>query len=375
MKQKESGLVRYAVVGLGHIAQVAALPAFKGAKRNSVLTALVTGDPKKARKVAKKYNVEASAVYSYEQYDELLKAGVADALYICLPNHLHAEYSIRALEAGLHVLCEKPLAENAENCLRIDQAAKKNNRRFMTAYRLHFEEANLDALKMVKKGKLGDLRYYSAEFSYQITDPDNIRLKSATDGGPVGDIGIYCINSARTLFQAEPLEVFAYAARRPGDPRFKEVPETVSVLMKFPNEQFANFNCSFGTDRASAFQLYGTKGSLLLENAFEYTTARKLTFRRNGEIVKAKKYPKADQFGPEILYFSDCILKEKTPEPGALEGMNDVKIIRAIHESAKANKPVKILGLAGHKGPKSKMKKHVPGVSEPALVNVRGASS
>lgn len=375
MKQKKSELVRYGIVGLGHIAQVAALPAFKGAGKNSVLTALVTGDPAKARKVAKKYKIDPASVYSYDKYDELLSAGLVDALYIALPNHLHTEYSIRALDAGIHVLCEKPLAETAEDCLKIDQAAKKNDRRFMTAYRLHFEEANLDALKMVKKGKLGELRYYSAEFSYQITDPTNIRLKKSTGGGPVWDIGIYCINSARTLFRAEPLEVFAYAAGRPGDKRFTEVPETVTVLMKFPNERFANFTCSFGSDRASAFQLYGSKGSILLENAFEYATARKLTFMRNGEVLKIKKYKKADQFAAELLYFSKCVLSGKDPEPGALEGMNDVKIIRAIHESAKTNKPVKISGAAGHKGPKPKMKKRVPGISEPALVNVRGASN
>ena len=365
--------VRYGVVGLGHIAQVAVLPAFKSAKKNSVLAALVTDDPVKAKKLAKKYKVEN--VYSYDQYDELLTTGVVDALYICLPNHMHTEYTLRALEAGIHVLCEKPLAPTAEECRKIDQAAKKANRRMMTAYRLHFEASSLEALKLVKAGKLGDLRYFTAEFSYQVTYINNIRLKKEAEGGPVWDIGIYCINAARALFQAEPQEVFAYAARRPGDKRFSEVPETVAVMMKFPDEKFANFTCSFGADTASTHTIRGTKGSVRVENAYEYAGARKLIFTKDGETEVTKNFKKADQFAPEVIYFSDCVLKSKDPEPSAREGMNDVKVIQAIYESIETSRPVKLKGSAPHKGPKLNQKKNVPGHALPELVNATGASN
>src|SRR6476661_1099004 len=103
---KKSRQIRYGVVGLGHIAQTAVLPAFKNAKKNSVLTALVSGDPRKERKIAKKYQIEN--IFSYDEYDEFLNADLVDAIYICLPNHLHHEYAKRALQKGIHVLCEKP---------------------------------------------------------------------------------------------------------------------------------------------------------------------------------------------------------------------------------------------------------------------------
>jgi glucose-fructose oxidoreductase len=245
----------------------------------------------------------------------------------------------------------------------------------MTAYRLHFEEANLDALKLVRSGKLGDLRYFSSDFSMQVTDPDNIRLKKETGGGPAWDIGIYCINAARTLFRAEPEEVFAYSAQRPGDKRFTEVPETVAVVMKFPEERFANFTCSFGADSASNFQLHGTKGSICVDNAYDYATPRKLEFTKDDKVVKTKNYRKADQFAPEILYFSNCVLNGKDPEPSALEGLNDVKVILAIYESAESGQPVRISRPAPHVGPNRGMKKRVRGHAEPELVNATGASN
>src|SRR5262245_44231498 len=166
--------VRYAVVGLGHIAQVAVLPAFAHARRNSVLVALVSDDAKKLAKLAKQYGVEIRR--SYEEYGELLRSGEVDAVYIALPNDMHRDYSVRAAEAGVHVLCEKPLATNTDDCVAMIAAAEENGVRLMTAYRLHFERANMKAVDMVKKGRLGDPRYYHSMFSMQVRDPKNIRL-------------------------------------------------------------------------------------------------------------------------------------------------------------------------------------------------------
>ncbi len=365
---KTGGQVRYGVVGLGHIAQVAVLPAFKAARRNSLITAFVTEDPKKARKLSQKYRVPS--VYGYEQFDELLASDVVDAVYIALPNNLHKEYAIRALEAGIHVLCEKPLALTEQDCQDIGKAAEASGARFMTAYRLHFEEANLEALRMCKTGKLGQLRYFSSDFSMQITDPDNIRLKRENGGGPIWDIGIYCINGVRSLFQAEPIEVFAYAATIPGDKRFSEVPEMVSVDMKFPDERLATFTCSFGSDSAGSYRITGTKGSILVENAYEYAGPRKLIFKKDEKVQKSKSYRKADQFAAELNYFSDCIKRNKDPEPGALEGLSDVRVIRAINESIETGKPVTVNGSGRHIGPNEKMATHFRGHEEPELVNV-----
>jgi predicted dehydrogenase len=140
-KQQEDGLVRYAVVGLGYIAQVAVLPAFAHAKENSVVTALISDDAEKRVKMGRKYKVKD--YFDYDQYDEALSSGLFDAVYIALPNHLHREYAERAARAGIHVLCEKPLAVTEEDCEAMIRTAEQNGVKLMTAYRLHFDEANL----------------------------------------------------------------------------------------------------------------------------------------------------------------------------------------------------------------------------------------
>ena len=141
--------VRYAVVGLGHIAQVAVLPAFRNSA-NSELFALVSGDPDKLEKVGKKYELEH--LYSYDDYSRALSN--VDAVYLTLPNHLHREYAVRAAAAGVHVLCEKPMAVTSEDCKAMIEAAKQNHAKLMIAYRLHFEAGNLEAIRLARAGKL-----------------------------------------------------------------------------------------------------------------------------------------------------------------------------------------------------------------------------
>src|SRR4051794_37847345 len=158
MDQSEPKTIRYAVVGLGHIAQVAVLPAFKHAERSS-LTALVSGDATKRKKIGRKYKVPH--VYSYEEYGECLANEEVDAVYIALPNDMHCEYTVRAAEAGKHVLCEKPMAVTEDECRRMIAAAEANRVKLMIAYRLHFEEANLKVLEMIRQGEIGEPRFFS----------------------------------------------------------------------------------------------------------------------------------------------------------------------------------------------------------------------
>src|SRR6202521_3289513 len=190
--------VRYAVVGLGHIAQVAVLPAFRNAA-NSELFALVSGDSNKLEKVGKKYALEH--LYSYEDYSRALSN--VDAVYLALPNHLHREYAVRAAAAGVHVLCEKPMAVTSQDCQAMIRAADLNRVKLMIAYRLHFEAGNLHAIQVAKSGKLGDLRIFTSEFCQQVAG-DNVRVGEhvTRGGGPLYDMGVYCINAARYLFGA-----------------------------------------------------------------------------------------------------------------------------------------------------------------------------
>ncbi|MGZ3773937.1 MAG: Gfo/Idh/MocA family protein [Pseudobdellovibrionaceae bacterium] len=330
--------VRYAVVGLGDIAQEAVLPGFKHAKSNSELTALVSGDPKKLKTLGKKFGV--TNLYSYEGYQDLLKSGQIDAVYIATPNNLHKSYAVEAAQSGINILVEKPMALSEQGCLTMMRAANENNVKLMVAYRLHFDPANLEAVKIAKSGKLGELKIFNSIFTYQLTDTKNIRLKFQMGGGPLYDIGIYCINASRYLFQDEPVEVFAEALSSK-DPRFNEVEEMASVILRFPKTRLASFTVSFASEASASYDLLGTSGKIRLEKAYEYTEDMKLiTTIKEKDTVKVFK--EHDQFGPEIEYFSDCILKNIEPEPSAEEGLLDIKILEAIHESIRIGRPVKI---------------------------------
>jgi predicted dehydrogenase len=333
--------IRYGVVGLGHIAQNAVLPAFKHASKNSKLMALISEDQKKLDELSKIYKIDNCFYLS--ELEDCLRSGEIDVLYVCTPNDTHREIVELAAKYGIHVLCEKPMAVSEEDCERMSTAAEKNKIKLMIAYRLHFESANLEAIKICRSGKIGELKYFNSTFSYQV-NKGNIRLNKTSDGGgPVYDIGIYCINAARALFSAEPTEVMAFKTKGE-DSRFTKSEETMSVMLKFPEDRLASFTVSFGAFESGDFDILGTKGRLCLEHAYEYTEPMTMTLYEKGKIKSAKKsvrtFKKRDQFAAELLYFSNCIIHNRTPEPGPREGLADVRIIEAIHKSASLRKPI-----------------------------------
>ena len=360
--------VRYAVIGLGHIAQAAVLPAFANARENSQLVAFVSGDPVKQQRLGQRHQVNT---YTYKEYDALLKSGAVDAVYIALPNSMHRDFTVRAARCGIHVLCEKPLAVTEKECREMIDACARNNVKLMTAYRLHFERANLDAVEIVQSGKLGEPRIFNSVFGYQLK-PGNIRTQKKLGGGAAYDIGIYCINAARYLFRAEPIEVSAYTLKTDAK-RFEEVDAVTSAMMLFPDNRIASFTCSFDSADVANYSVVGTKGRLRLEMAYEY--ASEITMEISvGEKKQQRTYEKRDQFGAELVYFSDCVLNDRKPEPSGEEGLADVRIIRAILESARSHKPVKIPRLVKRMRPTRKQEISRPAIKEPPLVNTEPPS-
>lgn len=361
--------VRYAVVGLGHITQVAVLPAFQHAKKNSELVALVSGDETKLGELGKRYDVAHLA--TYDEYDALMASGEVDAVYIALPNDQHADFTIRAARNGVHILCEKPMAVTERECLSMIRAAEKSGVKLMTAYRLHFEKANLEAIEVVRAGKIGEPRIFNSLFCMDVKEGD-IRLRRETGGGTLYDIGVYCINAARYLFRDEPTEVLAMRASR-DQQRFAEVEEMVGAILRFPGDRLASFVCNFGTSSVARFQIVGTKGTLALDPAYEYAMElkRELTV---GERRTAKTYPQRDQFAPELLYFSDCVLTNRQPEPSGWEGLADVRIVTALYRSAKSGKAVRVDPISKNTRPTLKQEIHRPAVRKPKLVKTKSPS-
>lgn len=356
-------LIRYAVVGCGHIAQAAVLPAFANARRNSRLVAIVSGDPVKREQLARKYQIDKAC--AYDDYDALLKSGELDAVYIALPNSLHAEYAERAARAGVHVLCEKPMALSVAECELMARSARENRVKLMVAYRLHFERANLEAIEIARSGRLGEPRLFTSTFTMHVV-PGNIRVRRALGGGVLYDIGIYCINAARSLFREEPLEVLAMAAGASGD-----VEESVSAVLRFANERLASFTASFGATGVSEYRLVGTKGELAVDPAYEYAKPLEHRLSLAGELAGERRFAKRDQFAPELLYFSDCLLQNRDPEPSAEEGLADVRVICALYRSIETGAPVELAPYERRERPSLEQEIRRPPIEKPSVIHAQ----
>jgi len=360
--------VRFAVVGLGHIAQVAVLPAFAHAT-NCELKAFVTDDADTAKKVAEMYGV--TEIVPYDDYDQFLASGAVDAVYVALPNHLHCEYSVRAAEAGVHVLCEKPMAVTEGECRKMIAAAESSGTKLMIAYRLHFEEANLRAIEIVRSGRIGEPRLFNSTFTLPVVE-GNIRVKGELGGGTLYDIGIYCINAARCLFHDEPLEALA-ASFDSGDPKFEQVDEATSAILRFPRERVAAFTTSFGVEDAGFYLIAGTKGVLRVEHAYHYVGTIKHSLTIDGKTTETE-FPSRDQFAALLTELANCIREDREPEPNGREGLADVRIIEALYLSAVERRPIRLEPVHKRTRPDMSQEMHFPPVKKPELVDVESAS-
>jgi predicted dehydrogenase len=358
--------VRYAVVGLGHIAQVAVLPAFAHA-RNSRLAALVSGDPAKLRALSKMYRPEHC--FSYDQYDECLKT--VEAVYIALPNSQHAEYAIRAARSGVHVLCEKPMAVDADECRRMIDACRGHRAKLMIAYRLHFERTTQRVLDLVHRGRIGEPRFFSSSFSMTVR-PNDIRTRDRMGGGTLYDIGIYCINAARHLFRGEPLAVTASSVHS-GAAKLKEIDETTGAILDFGAGRLATFVTSFNAADVGAYRIVGTKGDVRVAPGYEYAESLSYDLTLDGKTTRFRGR-RSDQFAAELVHFSDCILHNREPQPSGEEGLQDVRIVEALYESVRTGKTIRLRAPAAPRHPRRAPTIVRPPVRKPPLIKVQSAS-
>lgn len=365
---RDGHTVNFAVVGLGNFAQTAILPAFANAKEKAHLAALVTGDVEKAAKLSRKYKAPA---YSYDDYEALLRSGMVRAVYIAVPNSEHRTFVEPAARAGVHVLCEKPLAYSVEDARAIVDVCAKNKVRLMTAYRLHFEEGNLAAIEAAHSGKIGEARLFTSVHTMQV-EPDNIRVDLSLGGGPLEDIGIYCLNAARYIFKAEPQEVTAFAVRGK-DRRFKEVPEAVAVTLRFPKDRLATFLCGFGETKVSEYQVIGTEGVLKMDQAFTWKGDIEQTISQKDKS-KTKTFKHRDHVAAELVYFSDCIRQHTDPEPSGEEGLLDVRIIDALRKSYFKHRTIRLRPLAKKRRPHRGQSIHRRPASKPKPVKAPAPS-
>jgi predicted dehydrogenase len=356
--------VRYAVVGLGNIAQAAVLPAFKHAEECCELAALVSSDAYKLRELGGSYRVALCG--SYDSLEELIVRGRIDAVYVAVPNAQHCAITVRAARAGAHVLCEKPMALTENDCVVMARAAEETGVKLMIGYRLHFDRANLGAIERIRAGEIGEPRLFSSVFSQQVREGD-VRARGELGGGALFDLGIYCVNAARYLFQDEPLEVYAQQVVEPEN-RLRDVDELTTALLRFPGNRLAQLTASQGAADVSELRVVGTKGDIRLEPAYDFATGLRMFVTKDGR-TKKETFAKTDQFAPELIHFSRCILDDRDPEPSAAQGLADVRIIRAMIRSAQTGAVVPVRAVDQPSRPSGALAMKKPAVGRIRMIH------
>jgi len=330
--------IRYAVVGLGRISVDHFMPGTRAGALGEI-TALVSGHPEKAKKLAAAYNIPESSIYTYETYDQIRDNPNIDAVYIGLPNSMHAEYTIRAAKAGKHVLCEKPMANTVAECQSMIAACMKAGTLLMIAYRCQLERTTLHAKQLVQSGALGKIQVIESCNGFNIA-PGEWRLNRAlAGGGPLMDVGIYSVNACRFLLGEEPTRVSAYTSVVDHDGRFTEVEENVSWTMKFPSGALASCTTTYGSNMQGYVKIHGSKGWLNLDG-FGYSSIHLTAhiFGANGDPAQTVDDLEVGfdpaQFVVESDYFSKCILDNTPPGPSGEEGLRDIALMMSIYEAA-----------------------------------------
>jgi predicted dehydrogenase len=324
----------YCIVGLGRISLGHFMPACRASQRSQI-TALVSGHRDKAEKTAAEYNVPLKNIYSYQNYDEIAGNPDIDAVYIALPNNMHAEYTIRAANASKHVLCEKPMATSVKDSQNMIAACKAANKKLMIAYRCQYEPTNLHAMQLIRDGRLGTIQAIESANGFN-EHPGEWRLdKRMAGGGPLMDVGIYSLNACRYLTGEEPATLEGYCSVVDKDTRFREVEENCSWTMKFPSGVVAACNTTYGANMPGFFRVHGSKGMIHMEPAFAYEGLH-LAAKVQGEPPIDDQNTEKDpyQFVIEADYFADCATANKEPKTSGDEGLRDMQYIAQIYKSA-----------------------------------------
>ncbi len=325
----------FALVGLGSLSTNQIAPALQKT-RYCRLAGIVTGTPAKAARWKEEYGIPDKSIYNYDTMSSMADNPDIDVVYVVTPNALHAEHTIRAAQAGKHVLCEKPMEISVARCESMIAACKAARRKLAVGYRCQFEPHHLECVRLARQKAFGDIRKVEGGFGFRIGDPTQWRLNHAlAGGGPLMDVGIYFVQSARMFTKQEPTIVSATTTRT--DPvKFKDVEESMTFQLQFRNGVIAEGSTSYNAN-VNRFEAIAERGSFGMQPAYNYGGNR--AFRSDG---KPLQFDEVDVFAAEMDDFARCILDRKPTKVPGEEGLRDVKILMALYESARTKKPVKI---------------------------------
>jgi predicted dehydrogenase len=326
-------ILRWGILGAARITR-SLVPAIRAAKGHE-LAATASRSADKARAHAEQWSIPRT----FDSYEAMLADPDIDIVYIPLPNHLHAEWTIRAAEAGKHVLCEKPIALTVDDVDRMADAAKRAGVVIAEAfmYRHHAQTAKIQQL--VQDGTLGDLKFIRGSFSFFLDRPGDVRRVPEFGGGSVWDIGCYPVSLARLVAGGEPTEVFGRAVIGPSG-----VDEVFAGQLSFPNGVLAQFDCSFAEPFRTEAEIVGSTGALRVTRPFKPGASETLTLTRNFEKVEqiSVESNSAELYLGEVEDLGSAILHGTPTGMSLADSRANVAAIVALYESARTGKPISL---------------------------------
>lgn len=329
--------VGWAIAGIGNFARGPILGNIDKCRYTAV-RGFVTRDPDgKGRQFAEKYKVDPAAVVKLEDMDRLADRADIEVVYVITPNTLHKDYALAAIKAGKHVFCEKPFAGTEADCQEIIDAAKAAGKLVGLGYRMRFDAANIAAIDIIKKKELGQLKFITGEFGFNLNTSQPAGAwradKELSGGGSLMDIGVYGVNAARFLTGEEPIEISGQTQSTEGDPRWKTVEETALFEFKFPSGALFQAVSSYGMSGFNRIHAMGSDGWFDLNPAIAYEGA-KLHLKKKGP-PQEMPFPPTNQFALEMDDFSQAIRENRPARSTGEDGLLDVRYMTAIYESAK----------------------------------------
>jgi D-xylose 1-dehydrogenase (NADP+, D-xylono-1,5-lactone-forming) len=300
------------------------------ASLQSELRAVASRDSVKAKEYAKEWHIP----HAYGSYEELLADESIDVIYNPLPNHLHAEWSIRAAEAGKHVLCEKPLALSLDEIDRMMAAAKKHNVIITEAFMYKHHPQTLKVLDLIKQDAIGDLLLIKGAFTFNLDRPDDVRWVPEWGGGSIWDVGCYPISFARLVANADPMEVFGWQVI--GSTGIDVV---FSGQLRFVSGLLAQFDCGFRAPYRTAIEIVGTKGSIELGSPFKPAGGEWIKIKRGDSVDKVRS-PEYELYRGEIEDMEHVFFDGDAPRISLENSRGNVATILALLESARTGQVV-----------------------------------
>ena len=294
------------------------------------LVAVASRDQARADAYAKTWEIERA----YGSYEALLADPEIEAVYISLPNTLHCEWSIKALEAGKHVLCEKPLSRHVDDVVAAFDAADRTGRLLMEAFMYRHNPQTKRAKQLVDDGAIGELRLVRSAFSYSLYDEDNIRLRMEVEGGALMDVGCYTVSGSR-LFGGEPERVHGEAWIGPTGTDW-----VFGATLRFPGDVIATFDCGTALTERDELEAIGSEGSLFLDDPW-HCKVPGIELRRDGTVERIELEP-VDSYQLELENLSDAIRGEGELLLGRDDAVGQARTLEALHESATNGRTVSL---------------------------------